>query len=125
MGLMRLRGKKPPLFSWSAGNDHARWPQQAIFEAITTPGLADDCLLWELARVVCNRFVQVRIKFFSFRLARLQAVYAQYIVKVFQDERDSGVNRRVVAVAVGRFETALKIADNDHQSLERRAVREF
>src|SRR5438876_8346549 len=39
MGLMRLRGKKPPLFSWSAGNDHARWPQQAIFEAITTPGV--------------------------------------------------------------------------------------
>src|SRR6266487_3993004 len=112
MGLIGLRGKKPPLFSGTARNDDARRSQQSILKAITAPSLADNSFLWKFARLVCDCFVQVWIECFPLSLDRLQSIFSQQIAELFLDENHSGVNGRVRALLFCCRKAKLKIVNN-------------
>src|SRR5207244_5845053 len=94
MGLMGLRGKRPPSFSRSAGNDHLCRPKQSVLKSIAATGLAQHKPFGNLiTRLMCNCFMHVWIKLFALALDRVQSIFGQQIVKLFLDENHSGINR--------------------------------
>src|SRR2546423_9681705 len=76
-----------------AGNDHARWPEQAIFESITAPSLTSDNPFGVVAGFVRDRLMQIRIEFLADGFDGLQAVFRQKIVKLLGHQTHSGMNR--------------------------------
>src|SRR5256885_16856360 len=83
------KSKRQPgqLFCRAAGNDHARWPQQAVLEPITATRLADDRSFRKLlARFVRDRFMQIRIEFLGNRVDRLQSIFSQAIIELLENQ---------------------------------------
>ena len=72
-----------------------------------------------------NRFVQIRIKFFSLCFNCLQSIFGEEIIELFQHESHPGINRRLFAFASRGFQTKLEIVDDRHQPLQQRSVRIF
>src|SRR6266513_2077125 len=112
MELMGLRGKTPPLFSRSAGNDHLCRPKQSVLKSITAPGLTQHNPFENLiARLMCNCFMQVWIKLFALGLDRLQPIFRQQIVKLFLDENHSGIDWGLLALLFCGCETKFEVID--------------
>src|SRR5437870_13905364 len=123
MGLMGLRGKKPPSFSRSAGNDHLCRPKQSVFKSIAAAGLAQHKPFGNLiTRIMCNCFMHVWIKLFARGLDRVQSMCGPQVVKLFLVEYHSGIDRRLFALFLCSRGTKLKIMYKCHCPLEQRAV---
>src|SRR5205809_5158090 len=111
--------QRASLLCWPARNNHFRRPKQSVFKSITAANLAQHSALGKLvARLMSNRFVQVWIECFAFRLYRLQPVFREQIVKLFLDENHSGINRGLVALLSCGSQTKLEVIDNCYQLLE-------
>ena len=101
----------------------ARGPKKPILQPIAAARLADDDALGELfARLMRDRFVQVRIELLAGRVDRLESVFGQKIHQLFQDHAHAGKHGRVLAFAPGRFEAELEVIDDGDEPLEERAV---
>src|SRR5437667_10275209 len=95
MGLMGLRGKKPPSFSRSAGNDHLCRPKQSVFKSIAAAGLAQHKPFGNLiTRLMCNCFMHVWIKLFALGRDRVPSIVGQQLGKALLAENHSGMKRR-------------------------------
>ena len=55
-----------------------------------------------VARLVRDRFVQVRIELLPVGIDRLESVFGEKIVQLFQDHAHSGKDRRVFAFTSAR-----------------------
>src|SRR6266404_235874 len=103
----------------SRRNDDAGRPEQSIFETITASSLANDRALRQfIARLMSNRFVQVRIEFLSNCFNRLQSIFGEEVFQLLEHETHPGKNRRLLAFATCRLQAELEMIDNRDQALE-------
>jgi hypothetical protein len=103
----------------TSDNDDAGRPEQSVFETITAASLANDRALRRfIARLMSNRFVQVRIEFLSNCFNRLQSIFGDEVFQLLEHETHPGKNRRLLAFATRRLQAELEMIDNRDQSLE-------
>src|SRR5256885_1517004 len=78
-----------------------------------------------VARLMCDGFMQVGIKPFANSFDRLQSILSQKILELFEDETHPGINRRLLAFTLCRFQPELEIVDDGDELPEQALVRVF
>src|SRR2546423_7036313 len=76
-----------------------------------------------VARLVRDGFMQIWVKLFADGFDRLQSIFGQKILELFEDETHSGIDRRLLPSTLCRFQPKLEIVDDGDELLEQALVR--
>ncbi len=73
-----------------------------------------------VARFVRDCFVQIRIEFLADRIDRLQTIFGQKILELFEHQTHARIDWRFLAFASGGLQSELEIVDDRNEFFEQR-----
>src|SRR6266571_1411537 len=114
------------LLGGTGRDDNCCRPQQPVLEAIPTADLTNDRSFGSVAaRLMCDRFVQIRVEFLPHGVDRPKTIIGEKLIQLFEDKIHPGIDGRVFALLAHGVQTKLEVIDDGDESLEERAVRVF